>query len=396
MDPKKEGLTLRIANRLQGIEGSPTLALSAKAKALTKAGKDVLDLTAGEPDFPTPAHVKAAGVRAIENNQTRYTPVAGISELRSAIAETLNRQHQTAYAPAQILVSCGAKHSLFNVFQTLLQAPDEVLILAPYWVSYPPLVQLSGARPVIIPTTEQDQFLPNASALRAAVTAQTRAIILNSPSNPTGAVMDQKRLSEIAQLAIEKDLIIVSDEIYDQLVYPPQKHYSIIQVAPKVIDRTVLVGGVSKTYSMTGWRIGFAAGPQAWMDTMTTLQSHSTSNAPSISQHAALEALAGPQNEVSKMRENFQKRRDVLVNGLNLLSPLRCQSPGGAFYAWCNVSGLGKSADTIASLWLEEALIAVIPSEGFGMEGYVRMSFAASLETIEATLKRLEQWLKQR
>ncbi|MBI1991872.1 MAG: pyridoxal phosphate-dependent aminotransferase [Candidatus Omnitrophica bacterium] len=385
-----------LAGRLRGIEGSPTLALAAKAKALAKAGKRVLDLTAGEPDFPTPAHVKQAGIQAIQADQTKYTPVAGIPELRAAVATCLNQQHRTNYQTSHVLVSCGAKHALFNIFQALCQSGDEVVIFSPYWVSYPPLVQLAGAKPVIVHTSEQDQFLPKLEAVRAALSQATKVIVLNSPSNPTGAIIDAWRLKAIAQLALERDLVVVSDEIYDQLVYPPARHVSIVRVAPEVTDRTLLVGGVSKTYSMTGWRIGYAVGPQPWIEAMTNVQSHSTSNATSISQHAALAALTQDQQAVSRMREEFQERRNRLVGGLNHLPPLRCILPGGAFYAWCNVSGLGQSAELTAAQWLEDALVATVPGEGFGAPGFIRLSFAASLATIDETLERLGQWLKKR
>jgi aspartate aminotransferase len=385
-----------LAERLRHVEGSPTLALAAKAKALAAAGQRILDLTAGEPDVPTPAHVKQAGIAAIESNQTKYTPVAGIPELRSAIAERLNRKHRTAYQPSQVLVSCGAKHALSNAFQALAQAGDEVVIFAPYWVSYPPLVQLAGASPVIVPTREGDHWLPDPETLRARITRATKMVVLNSPSNPTGSVIDEARLRAIAQLARERDLVVVTDEIYDELVYPPARHVSIVTVAPDLLDRTILVGGVSKTYSMTGWRIGYAAGPRPWIDAMTNVQSHSTSNPTSISQHAALAALTGDQQPVAAMRQEFQRRRDRFVAGLNQLAPLRCAMPGGAFYTWCNVSGLGQPAETTAAQWLEQALVATVPGEGFGTPGFIRLSFAAPMETLEEAVERLGRWLQGR
>jgi aspartate aminotransferase len=386
----------RLADRLRHVEGSPTLALAAKAKALAAAGKPVLDFTAGEPDFPTPEPIKQAGVTAIQQDRTRYTPVAGIPELRAAVADSVNKPRGASYKPSQALVTCGTKHALYNIFQTLCQPGDEVIVLSPYWVSFPPLVHLSGATPVIVETREQDGFLPDPDAVRRAITDATRALIINSPGNPTGAVIDEGRLAALAALALEHDLIVVSDEIYDQLVYPPAKHVSIVQVEPKVADRTVIVGGVSKTYSMTGWRIGYAIGPQPWMDAMINLQSHSTSNPTSISQYAALNALTGDQQPVARMAQEFQRRRDRLVQGLNRLAPLRCAVPGGAFYAWCNVSGLGLSADAVAARWLEEALIAGVPGEGFGAPGFLRLSFAASLDVIDQALTRLADWMRKR
>ncbi|PIQ84524.1 MAG: aspartate aminotransferase [Candidatus Omnitrophica bacterium CG11_big_fil_rev_8_21_14_0_20_63_9] len=385
-----------IAERLQHVESSPTLALAAKAKALAKAGKPIVDLTAGEPDFPTPEPVKQAGIQAIQKNQTRYTPVAGVPELRAAIATTLTQQLGVAYQPSQVLVSCGAKHSLYNIFQALCNPGDEVVIFAPYWVSYPPMVYLAGGTPKIISTDEANGFLPEPDALRRALTPKTKIVVLNSPSNPTGAVIDRGRLKAIAAIALERDLILISDEIYDRLVYPPATHVSIVTAEPRVADRTVVVNGVSKTYSMTGWRIGYAAGPQPWIDAMSDIQSHSTSNPTSISQLAALAALTGGQEAVAEMRTAFVQRRDRLVAGLNRLHGLRCAVPGGAFYAWCNVSALGASSETIAARWLDEAHLAVVPGEGFGAPGYMRFSFATSLEHIDQALRRLEKWIGQR
>ena len=388
--------SVTLADRLRGIEGSPTLALAAKAKALAKAGKSVADFTAGEPDFPTPDHIKRAGIAAIEANHTRYTPVPGIPELRAAIADSVNRQRHTAYQSSQALVTCGTKHALYNVFQALCQPGDEVILLAPYWVSFPSLVQLAGAKPVIVETREDRHFVPDLAQIRAAVSDATKAIIVNSPSNPTGAVLTEECLAGIAQLATERGLIVVSDEIYDQLVYPPARHHSIVHVTPDIIDQTIIVGGVSKTYSMTGWRIGFAIGPQPWIDAMINLQSHSTSNPASISQDAALAALTGDQRPVGEMLKAFGQRRDRIVSGLNRLPGLSCTTPGGAFYAWCNVSRLGQSSETIAARWLEDALVATVPGEGFGAPGFIRFSFAASLETIDEGLKRIGTWLAQK
>ncbi len=385
--------SITLASRLRYVEGSPTLALAAKAKALAKAGKPVLDFTAGEPDFPTPANVKQAGIASIEANHTRYTPVAGTPELRTAIAQTVNRQLQTAYQPSQVLVSCGAKHSLFNVFQALCEEGDEVIIFAPYWVSYPPLVRLAGATPVIVETREEDQFLPDTKAIEAALTKATKAIVLNSPSNPTGAVIDEARLKMIARIAKERDLIIVSDEIYDRLIYAPAVHRSILQVEPAMAERTVLVAGVSKTYSMTGWRIGYACAVQPWIEAMTNVQSHSTSNPTSISQDAALAALTGSQESVEQMRKAFTKRRDRIVQGLNSLKGLSCLNPGGAFYAWCNIKHLGKPAAAIAEAWIDDIMLVSVPGEGFGSSDHIRLSFAVSDQTIDEGLKRLSGWL---
>ncbi len=387
---------LTLPERLRDVEGSPTLALAAKAKALANAGKPVLDFTAGEPDFPTPDPVKRAGIRAIESNQTRYTPVAGLPELRAAVAQQVNRTRHTNYSAAHVLVSCGAKHALFNVFQALCQPGDEVILLSPYWVSFPALVRLAGAKPVIVPTQEADGFQPDLAAIRNAISGATKALVINSPSNPTGAVVSKARLEALAALALERHLVVISDEIYDELVYPPAAHRSITQLNPQMADCTVLIGGVSKTYSMTGWRIGWAVGPEPLVEAMTTLQSHSTSNPTSISQHAALAALTGEQSSVAAMRKEFLARRDRLVQGLAALPGLRVKTPEGAFYAWCNVRGLGQSAQATAQQWLDEALVATVPGEGFGSSEHIRFSFATSLQTIDDALRRLDSWCRKR
>lgn len=391
--------SIALADRLQGIESSPTLALAAKAKALAKAGKSVADFTAGEPDFPTPEPVKQAAIQAIRDNHTRYTPVAGIPDLRKAIANTLAHRLGRPYADAEVMVSCGAKQALYNAFQVLCNPGDEVIIPTPYWVSYDPLVRLADATPVFVETKEADGFQLDPAAVKRAITSKTRAVILNSPSNPTGAVIEESRLKELAAIlkAARSDdsLFIISDEIYDQIVFPPARPCSIVQVDPSLIGRTILINGVSKSYSMTGWRIGYAAGPKNVIDVMTTLQSHSTSNPTSISQDAALAALTGDQRPVAEMLKAFQQRRDRIVNGLNQVPGLRCTMPSGAFYAWCNVSGLGQSSETIAARWLEEALVATVPGEGFGAPGFIRFSFATSLETIDEGLKRIGQWRTQ-
>ena len=388
--------TTLVAKRLRGQEGSPTLALAAKAKALAKAGKPVLDFTAGEPDCPTPPAIKQAAIAAINANRTAYTPVAGIPELRAAVASDLSKRLGVSYAAEQVIVSCGAKHALYNVIQAVCDPGDEVLVLAPYWVSYLSQVQLAGARPVVVETDERDHFQPDPDRVRQAVTGSTQAIILNSPSNPTGMIIERSRLEALARLALERRLVVISDEIYDQLVFPPHQACSIVQVEPKLVDRTVVVNGVSKTYSMTGWRIGYAAGPRPLIDAAITLQSHSTSNPTSISQYAALEALSRSHPEVPAMVREFQARRDRMVGGLNRLPGLSCVMPQGAFYAWCHIARLGLAADRVAAQLLEDALVAVVPGEAFGSSRHIRLSFATAQSTIDEGLQRLQQWLARR
>jgi aspartate aminotransferase len=369
--------------------------LAAKAKALRQAGKSVVDLTAGEPDSPTPSAIKRAAVAAIDKNFTRYTPVPGIPELRQAVAAKTSTRLGVAYEPSQVVISCGAKHALYNALQIVCEPGDEVIIVTPFWVSYVPLVQLAGGRPVLVPTREADRFQPDVAALSAALTPRTKAIILNSPSNPTGMLIDRDRLAAIARLALERTLVVISDEIYDELVYPPAQAVSILQVEPTLAAQTVIVNGVSKTYSMTGWRIGWALAPKALAAAITALQSHSTSNPTSISQYAALEAITGDQAEVRAMAAEFQRRRDRFVDGLNRLPGLSCVKPDGAFYAWCNVGGLKLPAATVAARWLDEALIAAIPGEGFGSPAHIRFSFATSMDVLDEALTRLAAWLKK-
>lgn len=380
-----------LADRLREIEGSPTLALTAKAKALAKSGKAVINFAGGEPDFPTPEHIKQAGIKAIEANQTSYTPIAGIPELRAAVADNLNHKRKTGYDASQVMISCGAKHALYNIFQVLTQPGDEVIILSPYWVSFPSIVRLSGATPVFVESKQSDGFQPDLEAIRSSITNSTKAIIINSPSNPTGTVITRDRLEAIAHLAIENNIAVISDEIYDRLVFSPAEHISIIEVEPELVDQLLLVGGASKTYSMTGWRIGYVAGPKQWIDAMTKLQGHSTSNPTSISQYAALEAIKGDQGPANDMLIAFQKRRDQMVKGLNSLPGCHCEIPQGAFYAWCNVSGLGGAAD-LSMRWLEEVHVAAVPGEGFGAPGYVRFSFATSMDAINQGIDRLKNW----
>ena len=384
-----------VAQRLRGIEASPTLALAAKAKALKQAGKPIVDLTAGEPDFPTPAPIKHAAIQAIERNQTKYTPVAGIPDLRAAIAAREAAHLGVPYTPTQVLVSCGAKHALYNALQAVCDPGDEVLILKPFWVSYTALVQLADAVPVLVDTSEADQYQPDPAAVRAAVTDRTKAIILNSPSNPTGMLIDRDRLRALAALALERGLIVISDEIYDQLTFPPNQSCSIVQAEPAVAGQTIVVNGVSKTYSMTGWRIGYAAGPKNVIDAMSNLQSHATSNPASISQHAALAALTGDQAAVTEMRTQFQQRRDRFVGGLNRIPGVSCLMPQGAFYAWGNIGKLGQSAQAIAERWLEEIHVAVVPGEGFGSSTHVRFSFAAAPSELDEALSRITRWVSR-
>ncbi len=386
-----------LADRLKTLAPSPTLAMQARAKAMRAQGINVISFGAGEPDFDTPARIKDAAVRALASGQTKYTEVGGIPELRAAVCHKLKRDQGLDYAPDEVVVSCGAKHTLYNIAMALVNPGDEVLIPSPYWVSYPEQVRLLDGVPVAVPTAEATGFDLDPEALRRAVTPRTKLVILDSPGNPTGAVFSRDALAEVARLAVERDLWVVSDECYEALTYEG-RHVSIATLSPETKARTLVVNTCSKAYAMTGWRIGYAAGPKAIIKAMTDVQSQVTSNPTSIAQWAAVEALAGPQDEVAKMVGEFDRRRRVIVEGLNAVPGVSCVMPRGAFYAFPNVSGLfGKrhrggvlrgSADVCAFL-LDEARIATVAGVDFGSDAHIRLSYATGLETIKDGLARM-------
>ena len=387
-----------LADRLKTLAPSPTLAMQAKAKAMRAQGIDVISFGAGEPDFDTPRRIKDAAIRAIEQGQTKYTEVGGVPELRAAVCGKLQRDNGLDYAPDEITVSCGAKHTLYNLFMALVNPGDEVLIPSPYWVSYPEQVRLLGGVPVPVATPESTAFDLDPAELRRAVTPRTRMIVLDSPGNPTGAVFSPAALAEVAKLAIERDLWIVSDECYEALTYEG-RHVSIASLSAEVKARTIVVNTCSKAYAMTGWRIGYAAGPKPVIKAMTDVQSQVTSNPASVSQWAAVEALGGAQDEVAKMASEFDRRRRVIIAALNAVPGVRCVMPKGAFYAFPNVSGLfGKrarggvlrgSADVCAFL-LDEARIATVAGIDFGSDAHIRLSYATGLEMITTGLARMD------
>ena len=395
---------LKLASRLDPIKPSITLAVTAKAAKLKASGVDVISFGAGEPDFDTPEHIKQAARGALEGKTVgKYTDVAGILPLRKAIAAELGAVHKTTINPDQVLVSTGAKHSLFNLFMALLDPGDEVLIPAPYWVSYPDMVMLAGGKPVILPTRPQDNFAVTADQVRAAVTPRTRAIVLNNPSNPTGGVYSAAQIEALAQVVLETNILVISDDIYRQLVYGDATYHSIAAVSPEVAARTVLIDGVSKTYAMTGWRIGYTAGPVALIKAMSKIQGQSTSNPSHISQIATLAALTGPQQCVAEMRKAFDERRLAIVRLLRAIPGVTCVEPQGAFYAFPDVSVyLGKTtpqgtvlADDVQLCdWLVEAgKVAVVPGSGFGAAGFVRLAYACSMQDIEVGVDRLAKAL---
>ena len=392
-----------LSHRIASISESLTLAISSKAKAMKAKGLDVIDFGVGEPDFDTPQHIKQAGIDAINQGFTKYTPAAGTPELRQAVADKLKRDNDLDYPPAQIIVSCGAKHSLFNVILALCQEGDEVIIPAPYWVSYPEMVKAAGAKNVFLPTDESTQFKITPQQLDNVITPDSKVLILNSPSNPTGSVYTPDELQALAELILDTDMYIISDEIYEALVYDGTVHKSIASFSPEIRERTIVVNGFSKSYAMTGWRLGYAAGPKEIIDAAIQLQSHSTSNACSIAQKAGVAALNGDQGCIRAMVAEFDKRRKRMVEALNAMPGITCVEPKGAFYALPNISEwfgeeihgrkISNSMD-FATVCLEEGKIAIVPGSGFGDDRFVRFSYATSIENIEEGMRRMEEALR--
>ncbi len=389
-----------IAKRAMAIKPSPTLATAAKAKAMKAQGIDVLDFGVGEPDFDTPENVKLAGIKAIQSGFTKYTPAGGTDELKEAVIEKFRRDNGLQYEKSQVLVSCGAKHSLYNIAEALFDPGDEVIIPSPYWVSYPDQVRLNDATPVIVETGEDEGFKLSAQKFAKSVTEKTKALILNSPSNPTGLAYDRKTLEEIAAVAVKNKIYVISDEIYEKLIYDGFEHFSIASLGPEIKDLTIVVNGVSKSHAMTGWRIGYAAGPKDVITAMANIQSQSTSNPASISQKAAVEALRGPQDFIRAMNVEFDKRRKYMVGRLNRITGMSCLMPVGAFYAFPRVSPLfgtkaaGKlisNSSDLASYLLDEARVALVSGDAFGAGAYIRLSYATSMDNIIKGLDRIEK-----
>ncbi|TAN61747.1 pyridoxal phosphate-dependent aminotransferase [bacterium] len=389
---------MKLSSRLNGLEESVTLAITARAKAMKAAGRDIIGFGAGEPDFDTPENIKNAAIKAIKDGQTKYTAVGGINELKDAVIAKFRRDNNLEYKRDEVIVSCGGKHSIYNLFQALLDKGDEVIIPSPYWVSYPVMVALAGGTPVIVKTSEKSGFKMSVKEFSASITKNTKAIVINSPSNPTGAAYTAEELADIAEVALKKNVLIISDEIYEKLTYNGFKSGSIASVSDEVKKNTVVLNGVSKTYSMTGWRIGYTAASKELVQAMSNIQSQSTSNPASISQWAAVEALNGPQDALDTMVKEFEKRRDAMVDGLNGIKGVSCFKPQGAFYVFANISGVygrtfeGKalrgSAD-IAGYLLDNAGVAVVPGEPFGDDAYIRLSYATSLKNVVEGVKRI-------
>ena len=393
-----------LSHRASGLKPSPTLAIQAKAKSMQAQGINVISFGAGEPDFDTPDNIKRAAVRAIEEGFTKYTAAGGIDELKEAILHKFQRDNGLTYKRAQILVSCGGKHSFYNLAQALFDRGDEVIVPAPYWVSYPPMVALAEATPVILETREQNGFKMTPEDLKAALTPRTKALIVNSPSNPTGGAYTKKELEMIAEIALSHGIFVISDEIYEKIIYDGFEFVSIASLGEEIKKRTLIVHGVAKTYSMTGWRIGYTAGPEEIIAAMTNIQSQSTSNPNSIAQKATIESLLGPQDEVDQMVHAFAQRRDTVVDRLNRIEGVTCFKPSGAFYAFPNFSSYFKSSyqgkkignsTGLAGFLLDVANVAVVPGIEFGADPFERFSFATSLENIREGLDRIEKALKK-
>ncbi len=391
---------MKLAARAGRLKPSATLAITAKAKALKAGGVDVVGFGAGEPDFDTPENIKEEAIRAIKEGFTKYTAVGGIDELKNAIILRIKEDHGIQYEKSEIMVSCGAKHTLYNLSQALFEEADEVIIPSPYWVSYPEQVILAGAKPVFIETREEDGFKINPDELKKLITKKTKALILNYPSNPTGATYTEYELRDIVDIVMKAGLLIISDEIYEKIIYDGITHIPVVKLGDEVKKSTILVNGVSKSYSMTGWRIGYAAGDKRVIEAMNNLQGQSTSNPTSISQKAATEALKGSQKEVKRMAREFEKRKNYIVERLNNIPGIRCFNPQGAFYVFPNISWFfGKkysrseirNSVDFTNFLLEEAKVAVVPGVEFGADDYVRISYATSMEEIKKGVDRIEK-----
>lgn len=390
-----------LANRVKTLTPSSTLAITAKAKELKAQGIDVIGLGAGEPDFNTPQNILDAAADSMKKGFTKYTPAGGLPALKQAIIDKLSRDNNLTYKPNEIIVGIGAKHVLYTLFQVILNEGDEVIIPIPYWVSYPEQVKLAGGVPVYVESTSEQNFKITAEQLRNAITDKTKAVIINSPSNPSGMVYSREELAELAAVAVEKDILIVSDEIYEKLLYNGLEHISIAQLSDEVKARTIVVNGVAKSHSMTGWRIGYAAGDAEIINSMTDLASHSTSNPTTTSQYATIEAYNGPQDSVEEMRLAFESRLEVIYPKLSAIPGFKVLKPQGAFYLLPDVSEAAyktgfDSVDDFATALLTEANVAVIPGSGFGVPSTIRLSYATSLDLLEKAVSRIDNYVKSK
>jgi aspartate aminotransferase len=387
-------MSMKLAARVGQVTPSLTLAIDAKSKAMKAAGVDVCSFSVGEPDFPTPAHIVKAAETALEQGKTRYGPAGGEPKLRDAIAQKLQRENLLCYGAENVIVTNGGKHSLFNLMMATIEPGDEVIIPAPYWVSYPEMVKLAEGTPVIVQTDDQSQFKITPEQLRQAITPQTRLFILNSPSNPTGMVYTPDEIRALAEVVVEHDIFVVSDEIYEKLLYDGAEHLSIGAVSPAAFERTIVSSGFAKAYSMTGWRVGFLAGPVELIRAASAIQGHSTSNVCTFSQYGAIAALEHSQDCVEEMRRAFADRRQVMVDALNAIPGLTCAKPDGAFYLFPSIRKTGMTSLNFGSALLEQHQVAVVPGIAFGANDYIRLSYATDLATIEKGLERLEKFVR--
>lgn len=395
---------MQLSKKAGNISPSITLEITAKANELKSQGIDVVSFGAGEPDFNTPENIIEAAIKAIKDGKTKYTPAGGILQLKETICNKFKNDNNLEYKPSQIIVSTGAKQSLANTFMAILNPGDEVLIPVPYWVSYPELVKLADGVPVFVNTDEKDNYKYTIESLNSALTSKTKAILLNSPNNPTGTIYNKEELVEIAEFAKENDLIIISDEIYEKLIYDGNEHISIASLSQDAYERTIVINGVSKTYAMTGWRLGYAAASEQIVKHMTSIQSHMTSNVNTITQYAAIEALNGPVEDLNNMVKEFESRRNFMIEKLNSIDGISIIKPNGAFYIMVNISeylntslngtNISNSLD-FAKVLLEEEKVAVIPGSGFGLDNYVRLSYATSKEIIGKGIERISSFLNK-
>jgi aspartate aminotransferase len=387
-------MNYRISRRGASLAPSLTLAIDSKAKQMKADGLDVVGFGAGEPDFDTPQHIKDAAAKALAAGFTKYTPSSGIPELRQAVADKFKRDQGLTYKPSQIIISCGGKHSCYNVILATCQEGDEVMIPAPYWLSYPEMVKLAGATSVILPTTDKTEFKVTPDQLRAAITPKTRLFILNSPSNPTGSVYTRAEIKALGDICVEKEVLIMSDEIYEKLLYDGAEHVSVATFSPRHQEHTIIVHGLAKAYSMTGWRLGFLAAPEPIARAIDAIQSHSTSNPTSFAQKGGVAALNGPQDHLKAWLAEYAKRRSFAHQKLNDIPGVTCVNAKGAFYLFPNISATGlRSTDFCAKL-LEQEKVAAVPGIAFGADNYIRISYATSLANIEKGLDRMEQFCK--
>tara|TARA_R110002074_G_scaffold402247_1_gene605625 strand:+ start:188266 stop:189456 length:1191 start_codon:yes stop_codon:yes gene_type:complete len=394
-------LDIPLSHRAQSIKPSPTLAVTARAAELRAEGKDIIGLGAGEPDFDTPEHIKEAAIQALKKGQTKYTAVDGTADLKLAIINKFKRENDLVYNNNQILVSCGAKHSLYNLFQATLNPGDEIIIPAPYWVSYPDMAKLAGAEPVILKTTIADNFKITPDKLRGAISDRTRMVVFNSPSNPSGVSYSEEELAALGEVLVEhRDILIVTDDIYEHILWGQDKFVNIVNACPELYDQTIVVNGVSKAYSMTGWRIGYVGGPESIIKGMKKIQSQSTSNASSMAQAAAVAALDGDQTYIKESTGIFKERHDFVLKSLQAIDGINCLASEGTFYSFPDMNGLIEKLDGInndielAEFFLEKAEVAMVPGSAFGAPGCMRISFATSMENLEKSMERIKAALE--